>query len=115
MKSKRNFSQLLIIALFTAISFSFVSFTGTTDTSVSKRLHADGIGATFDYSWSTTPGAIYYKVELENQSTAASFTWETTSTTITKHGIPSGNYDLTITAYFTLGSPSIVIEDDVIL
>ena len=65
----------------------------------------------FTYSWTAESGAVSYVIKIVNTSTQESFDWETAQTSIAAFGIPSGTYDLTVTAKFADSSSSIIIDD----
>ena len=67
------------------------------------------------YSWAATFGAVNYTIDIENQTTSEKYSQETANTTVTFYNIPSGTYDITVTAKMTDGSTSIVIEDQSVL
>ena len=95
-------------------SLSLASFTTANNDAYLVHDYTD-FDATFNYSWSAVPGTVSYIVELKDRSTQDSYSWETTNTSITAFGIPSGHYDLTISAKYANEFTEIVIVDDVML
>jgi hypothetical protein len=65
------------------------------------------------YSWNPVSDAVGYLVTLENTTTHQIINHDTTTTSISLVGTPSGNYKITVKAKFADGSTSIIVEDEV--
>jgi len=67
------------------------------------------------FSWTPAPGAVNYDVTITNLATQQSSFQQTTETSISLTGLPSGKYKIVVKANFADGSSSIVIEDVVMI
>lgn len=65
----------------------------------------------FTYSWSSASGATSYVVQAVNTNTQVCYCWETSITSVSAFGIPSGTYSLTVKANFSNNTSSIIIHD----
>ncbi len=63
------------------------------------------------YSWNAVFGALSYTVDLENVVTNQKFHYETSGTSVSLGGIPSGTYVIVVRAKFANGSSIIIIEE----
>lgn len=66
---------------------------------------------TFHYSWTAEPGAVSYEVDLVNTSTQEAFNWETLTNSVTAFGVPSGSYDVTVTAKMPDNTSYIIVVE----